>query len=95
MGKRWIFQDIKDIQNEVLHNGSAAEMLGRIPEYYKALREKVTPETYVRYELWCCDIYVDVGYIISLTCEIYRDAVDPKKVHGWLDKHKEPHHVFC
>lgn len=95
MKKRWIFQDIKDIQNEVLYNGSSAEMLERIPDYYKALREKVAPETYVRYELWCCDIYVDVRYITSVTCEIFRNAVNPQQIREWLVKHKEPHHFFC
>ena len=95
MSKRWIFQDIKDAADEVLYKGSSmAEIEKNVPAYYERLREKVDPETYVRYELWTCDIYVDIEYILYVTAAIYGDRVTRDQVSAWVLKHKEPHQVL-
>lgn len=96
---KWIFQDIQDAQTNVLYQYPAgcsqAVMQEYIKKYYAVLREKVEPETYVRYELWTCDIYVDVPYIITVTSEIYKDKVTREQIYSWICKHKEDHHVLC
>lgn len=98
MSKKWIFQDIKDAQEQVLYRTSSnepmKEMQNNLEAYYARLREKVEPETYVRYELWKCDIYVDLGYIISVTTSIYGDKVSREQVTGWVFKHIEKHHYI-
>lgn len=90
MSKKWIFQEIKDAE-QVLYNGDAIE---NIPRYYQRLRETVEPETYVRYELWTCDIYVDMEYIIGVTMAIYGDRVTKNQVIGWIYKHLESQHYI-
>lgn len=95
---KWIFQDILDIQDKHLHdivlaqNNEEFERLRE--EYYAALREKVNAETYVRYELWRCDIYVDVDYIEVETKAIYGDSVTSADILSWILEHKEEHHVL-
>lgn len=91
MSKKWIFQEIKDAQEQVLYNGDAIE---NIPRYYQRLRETVEPETYERYELWTCDIYVDMEYIIGVTIAIYGDRVTKNQVIGWIYKHLESQHYI-
>lgn len=95
---KWIFQDIKDAQEQVLYRTSSnepmKEMQSNIEAYYARLREKVEPETYVRYELWTCDIYVDIGYIISVTTSIYGNKVTEEQVTGWVFKHIEKRHYI-
>lgn len=98
MSKKWIFQDIKDAQEQVLYRTSSnepmKEMQNNLEAYYARLREKVEPETYVRYELWKCDIYVDMEYIILVTAEIYGDKVSREQVTGWVFKHIEKQHYI-
>lgn len=95
MSKKWIFQDIQDIAKEALYGASSMkEAESRVPGYYAKLREKVEPETYVRYELWTCDIYVDVEYIVEVTRAIYGDSVSTADVLCWILEHKENHHVL-
>jgi len=94
---KWIFQDIQDIQQSVLYRKPQAEgkeLDKRIEEYYAALREKVEPETFVRYELYLCDIYVDVDYIAVEAYAIYGDKAKRSLVIGWLEKHRSDHHVL-
>lgn len=95
---KWIFQDIKDAQTNVLYQyptGCSQEVLQEyIRKYNAVLREMVEPEIYVRYELWTCDIYVDVEYIVAVTRDIYGDKVSQADIMGWIEKHKEPHHVL-
>lgn len=89
--KKWIFQDIKDAQRDVLYRTTSdapmKEMTSNIPKYYEVLRKKVAPETYVRYELWTCDIYVDVEYIVCVTSEIYKDDVTRYQILAWILLH--------
>lgn len=98
MSKRWIFQDIKDAQRDVLYRTTSdapmQEMADNMKAYYEVLREKVAPKTYVRYELWTCDIFVDVQYIISVTKAIYKDKVTRDQIMSWICKYKEDHHVL-
>ena len=98
MSKKWIFQDIKDAQEQVLYRTSSnepmKEMQNNLEAYYARLREKVEPETYVRYELWKCDIYVDMEYIILVTEAIYGDKVSREQVTGWVFKHIEKQHYI-
>lgn len=98
MSKKWIFQDIKDAQEQVLYRTSSnepmKEMQSNTEAYYARLREKVEPETYVRYELYTCDINVDMEYIISVTTSIYGDKVTKEQVTGWVFKHIEKHHYI-
>jgi hypothetical protein len=95
---KWIFQDIKDIQAKhlpkIVLTESNAEFERLREQYYAALRKKVTPEIYVRYELWTCDIYVDVDYIIVQTLAIYKKQVTRKQVMEWIEQNKEPHHYL-
>lgn len=91
MSKKWIFQEIKDAQEHVLYDGDA---VGNIQKYYERLRETVAPETYVKYELWTCDIYVDMEYIINVTKAIYGDRVTKNQVIGWIYKNVESRHYI-
>ena len=49
MSKKWIFQDIKDAQEQVLYRTSSdapiKEAENNIEAYYARLRESVEPET--------------------------------------------------
>jgi len=95
---KWIFQDIKDIGEEYLPNIVLAptneEFVRLREEYYSAIRDKVSAETFVRYELWKCDIYVDVDFIEVETKAIYKDSVTSADVLSWILEHKEKHHVL-
>ena len=95
---KWIFQDIKDIGSEHLPKivlAPTSEEFERLREaYYEELRKKVEPETYVKYELWKCDINVDVDYIVVETLAIYKEAVTRLDVMSWILEHKEEHHVL-
>ena len=98
MKEKWIFQDIRDAQEQVLYRTSSDEPMKEMQDntqaYCERLRETVEPETYVRYELWTCDIYVDMEYIIQVTTAIYGDKVNRDQIIGWAHKHAEGHHVF-
>lgn len=96
MSKKWIFQDIKDAQEQVLYRTSSdapiKEAENNIEAYYARLRETVEPETYVRYELWKCDIDVDMEYIITVTLSIYGDKVSREQVMRMIYRNIEDRH---
>jgi hypothetical protein len=95
---KWIFQGIKDIQSKHLPKivvADTEEEFNRLRElYYEALRSSVEPETYVKYEIWTSDIYIDVDYIIVQTEAIYKAAVSRSQIASWIEQHKESHHVL-
>ena len=91
----WIFQPIRDIKQGVLYKkmeeGKSIEESTAL--YNEQLRRKVEPELYVRYQMWQCDIYVDVTMIQVTTKHVYPNVTD-EQVAAWIDKHKEPHHYL-
>ena len=92
MGK-WIFQDIKDTKDSVLYENmrQGKTMKESISLYNAALRERVIPETYVRYMMWQCDIYIDSAMIIVSAQNVYPELSE-KQITEWIMKHKEAHH---
>jgi hypothetical protein len=92
MGK-WIFQDIKDIHDEVFNSQKGESIGEKIVRYNKRLREKISPEIYVRYCIWQCDIYVDVFSIIVATQNVYPN-VTKAQIECWIEQHKEQHHCL-
>ena len=86
----WIFQQIKDIKDDVLYGNmsSGKSTAESIRLYNEALRRKVRPELYVRYCIWQCDVYVDVPMIQVATCNVYPD-VSHDQVAAWCEQHKE------
>lgn len=91
---KWIFQDITDFQDEMYRESKANpdKAFWVFNEAYKKkLRDNVDPEIYTRYQIWRCDIYVDVAQIIYDVCEVYPD-VTKEQVLNWIVKYKADHH---
>lgn len=91
----WIFQKIVDIKNVELYGGmrSGLSLSEATKNYNETLRKNVDAETYVRYCLYQCDIYVDVTCIQVAAKNVYRNITD-KQVVTWLNKHKKKHHIL-
>ena len=95
--KRWIFQDIKDLQENVLYVGNYVRDRkvwdANWDNYVAALREKVTPEIYTLYQLWLCDIDVCITEICMNVRGLYPE-VSREQIVKWLWENKEEHHYL-
>ena len=89
--ERWIFQDIRDIKDEYLYGKSGA-LKNKLPAYNQALRERVSPELYVRFMIWQCDVYVDLFSIQVATTNVYPQVTN-EQVAEWVDMYKSEHHI--
>lgn len=95
--KRWIFQDIKDLQENVLYVGDYVRDRkvwdANWDNYVAALREKVTPEIYTLYQLWLCDLDVWLTGISMAVRGIYPE-VSREQIKKWLLLNMEEHHCM-
>lgn len=95
MNGRWIFQDIKDLQENVLYQGDYARN-GKVwdenwDRYVAALQEKVSPQVYTMYQVWLCDIDVWITQIVMCVRGIYPD-VSREQIEQWVAENLEEHH---
>lgn len=95
--KRWIFQDIKEIEDKVLYAGDYHRNKKVWEEnwnnYVAALREKVSPEIYTMYELWKCDMDVWLSRI-CMNVQIIYPEVSRETIKKWLLENMEEHHCM-
>lgn len=95
MSERWIFQDIKDLQTNVLYQGDYVRDRKVWDEnwdkYVAALQEKVSPEIFTMYQLWLCDIDVWLTQIVMCVRGIYPD-VSRAQIGRWVAENLEEHH---
>lgn len=94
MGK-WIFQDIVDIKNNVLYaNMKRGKTLKESMELYKLeLRQKISPELYVRFIISAFDIHLDVTMTRVSAQNVYPELTE-KQVYEWVEQYKQPHHFL-
>lgn len=95
MSERWIFQDIKDLQENVLYQGDYVRDSKVWDEnwdkYVAALQEKVSPEVFTMYQVWLCDLDVWLTPIVMCVRGIYPD-VSRVQVERWVAENLEEHH---
>ena len=95
MSERWIFQDIKDLQENVLYQGNYVRDSKVWDEnwdkYVAALQEKVSPEVFTMYQVWLCDLDVWLTPIVMCVRGIYPD-VNRAQVERWVAENLEEHH---
>lgn len=95
MSERWIFQDIKDLQENVLYQGDYVRDSKVWDEnwnkYVAALQEKVSPEVFTMYQVWLCDLDVWLTPIVMCVRGIYPD-VSRAQVERWVAENLEEHH---